>query len=134
MEPEETAAAPLLLRFRSGRTAALVIGGGIGGGMLLLGVATTAASAPSMTAVWNAVLGYGGAILPLLVAAALIAVCRSELWLVPEKKSIRLLTFRPWRRGPSVGRDGPARPGPGSEGVRRGAAQSGRADRHPGLP
>ena len=102
MEPEETAAAPLLLRFRSGRTAALVIGGGIGGGKLLLGVATTAASAPSMAAVWNAVLGYGGAILPLLVAAALIAVCRSELWLVPEKKSIRLLTFRPWRRGPRV--------------------------------
>jgi hypothetical protein len=103
MEPEDTAAAePLLLRLRSGRTAAIVIGGGIGGGMLLLGVATTAASAPNLTAVWNAILGYGAAILPLLVAAALIAVCRSELWLVPEKQSFLLLTFRPWRRGPRV--------------------------------
>ena len=102
MEPEETAAAPLLLRLRSGRTAAFVIGGRIGGGMLLLVVATPDASAPSRAAVWNARLGYGGAILPLLVAAALIAVCRSELWLVPEKQSIRLLTFRPWLRAPRV--------------------------------
>ena len=32
----------------------------------------------------------------------IIAVCRSELWLLPEQKSLRLLTFRPWLRQPRV--------------------------------
>lgn len=102
MEPQGKTAEPVLLRFRSGRTAALVIGGGIGGGMLLLGVGTTAASAHNFTAAWNAFLGYGAAIVPLLIASVIIAVCRSELWLLPEQKSLRLLTFRPWLRQPRV--------------------------------
>ena len=79
-----------------------MIGGGIGGGMLVMGVITAVASAHSFAAAWNAFLGYGAAILPLLVASAIIAVCRSELWLVPEHQSIRLLTFRPWLRQPRV--------------------------------
>ena len=46
MQPDETARPdPLLLRLRSGRTAGLVIGAGIGGGMLLMGVISAAASA-----------------------------------------------------------------------------------------
>ena len=103
MQPEETATTePLLLRLRSGRTAGLVIGGGIGGGMLLMGVISAAASAHSLAAIPGAILGYGGAILPLVIAALIIAVCRSELWLVPEKKIFRMLTYRPWLRAPRV--------------------------------
>lgn len=103
MQTEETAPAePLLLRLRSGRTAGLVIGGGIGGGMLLMGVISAAASAQSLAAIPGAFVGYGGAVLPLIVAAVIIAVCKSELWLVPEKKIFRMLTYRPWLRGPRV--------------------------------
>lgn len=103
MQSEEMAPAePVLLRLRSGRTAGLVIGGGIGGGMLVMGIVSTAASAHSLSAIPGAIVGYGGAILPLVIAAILIAVCRSELWLVPEKKTLRMLTFRPWLRTPRV--------------------------------
>jgi hypothetical protein len=94
--------APILLRLRSGKTAALVIAGGFGGGTLVLGTASTAASAARGTAIVSALLGYGIAILPLLVLAAIIAVCRSELWLVPESRTLRMLTYRPWRRLPRV--------------------------------
>lgn len=103
MQPDETARPdPLLLRLRSGRTAGLVIGAGIGGGMLLMGVISAAASAHSLAAIPSALLGYGGAILPLVIAAVIIAVCKSELWLVPDERIFRMLTYRPWLRAPRV--------------------------------
>lgn len=95
-------AEPMLLRLRSGKTAALVIGGGMGGGTILLGVGSTAASAVKGGAILGALLGYAVAVLPLLVLAAIVAVCKSELWLLPEKRTIRMLTYRPWLRTPRV--------------------------------
>jgi hypothetical protein len=97
-----TSTDPILLRLRSGKTAALVIGGGIGGGTLLLGVGSTAASALRGGAVLGALLGYGVAVLPILLFAAIVAVCKSELWLLPEQRTIRMLTYRPWLRAPRV--------------------------------
>ena len=95
-------AEPMLLRLRSGKTAAIVIAAGFGGGTMLLGVASTAASAMRGGALLGAILGYGIAVLPLLALAGIIAVCKSELWLVPESKSFRMLTYRPWRLAPRV--------------------------------
>lgn len=93
---------PMLLRLRSGKIAALVIAAGFGGGTILLGVATTAASALRGGALLGALVGYGIAVLPLLALAGLIAVCKSELWLVPETGTFRMLTYRPWRLSPRV--------------------------------
>jgi len=93
---------PVLLRLRSGKTAALVIAVGFGGGTLIMGTASTAASAAKGGAILGAILGYGVAVLPLLALAAIIAACRSELWLLPENKTLRLLTFRPWRLTPRI--------------------------------
>lgn len=95
-------AEPILLRLRSGKTAALVIGGGIGGGTVLLGVGSAAASAMRGGAILGALVGYGVAVLPLLLFAALVAVCKSELWLLPEERTLRMLTYRPWLRKPRV--------------------------------
>ncbi|MBK8259068.1 MAG: hypothetical protein IPK82_41220 [Polyangiaceae bacterium] len=93
---------PILLRLRSGKIAAAVIGFGIGGGTLLLGVASTAASAAKGAAVMGAIVGYGLAVLPLFVVAGVIAVCKSELWLLPQARTLRMLTYRPWLRSPRV--------------------------------
>ncbi|MEZ4302636.1 MAG: hypothetical protein R3B70_47355 [Polyangiaceae bacterium] len=93
---------PMLLRLRTGRVAAAVVGLGMGGGTLLLGVASTAASAARGGAIAGAFIGYGIAILPLVLLAAIVAVCKSELWLLPTQKTIRLLTYRPWLRTPRV--------------------------------
>lgn len=103
-EPVETASVtdPILLRLRSGKTAALVIGGGLGGGTILLGVGSTAASAMRGGAILGALVGYALAVLPLLALAAIVAVCKSELWLLPEQRSLRMLTYRPWLRRPRV--------------------------------
>jgi hypothetical protein len=103
--PEEAAAPPaepMLLRLRSGKTAALVVGLGMGGGTLVMGVASTAASAAKGGALVGAFIGYGIAVLPLLLLAAIVAVCKSELWLVPETRTLRMLTYRPWLRRPRV--------------------------------
>lgn len=93
---------PMLLRLRSGRTAALVVGGGMGGGTIVMGVASTAASAMRGGAILGALVGYTLAVLPLLILAAIVAVCKSELWLLPEQRALRLLTYRPWLRQPRV--------------------------------
>jgi hypothetical protein len=93
---------PMLLRLRSGKTAALVIALGFGGGTIIMGVGSTAASAARGNALLGALVGYGIAVLPLLALAAIIAVCKSELWLFPETRSLRLLTYRPWRLGPRI--------------------------------
>ena len=92
---------PILLRRRTGRTAALVIALGFGGTTLLLGVGGAVLSG-SRGAVIPALLGYSLATLPLFALAAVIAVCRSELWLLPEERVLHLLTFRPWRLRPRV--------------------------------
>ena len=93
---------PMLLRLRSGKTAALVVGVGMGGGTIVMGVASTAASAAKGGAIVGALIGYGLAVLPLVLLAVIVAVCKSELWLVPETRTLRMLTFRPWLRQPRV--------------------------------
>ncbi len=92
---------PILLRRRTGRTAALVIALGFGGTTLLLGVGGAVLSG-SRGAVIPALLGYSLATLPLFALAAVIAACRSELWLLPQERVLHLLTFRPWRLQPRV--------------------------------
>ena len=92
---------PILLRRRTGRTAALVIAVGFCGTTLLLGVGGAVLSG-SRAAVIPAILGYSLATLPLFLLAAVIAVCRSELWLLPKERVLHLLTFRPWRLQPHV--------------------------------
>lgn len=104
MQPDETtspAVEPMLLRLRTGKTAALVIALGFGGGTIVLGVGTVAASG-NFRAMLSAFLGYGLAVVPLLVLAGVIAVCKSELWLLPDKGTLRMLTYRPWRLSPRV--------------------------------
>lgn len=93
---------PILLRLRSGKTAALVIGGGMGGGTVLLGVGSAAASAMRGGAILGALVGYAVAVLPLVLLAVIVAVCKSELWLLPEQRTLRMLTYRPWLRTPRV--------------------------------
>lgn len=95
-------ARPMLLRLRSGKTAALVIALGFGGGMTLLGVGSAALSPLPGFSLFAALKGYLLATAPLFLLAAIIALCRSELWLDPEAKALRLLTFRPWRIRPRV--------------------------------
>lgn len=68
---------------------------------LLLGVGGAVLSG-SRGAILPALLGYSLATLPLFLLAAVVAVCRSELWLLPKERVLHLLTFRPWRRGPRV--------------------------------
>ena len=92
---------PILLRRRTGRTAALVIAAGFCGTTLLLGVGGAALSG-SRGAILPALLGYSLATLPLFLLAGVIAVCRSELWLLPKERVLHLLTFRPWRLQPRV--------------------------------
>jgi hypothetical protein len=104
--------APILLRLRSGKTAARVIALGFGGGTMFIGLASLASQiarhagglggVPIAAALRGVLVGYGLAALPFLALAAGVALCRSELWLVPEARAFRLLTYRPWRRGPRV--------------------------------
>jgi hypothetical protein len=93
---------PILLRYRSGKTAAAAIALGFGGGTLLLGVVSFASEAMRGARIGGILIGYGVAALPFFVLAGLVAVCRSELWLLPEERAFRLLTFRPWRLGPRI--------------------------------
>lgn len=74
---------------------------GFGGTVLVLGVGGALLSG-SRSAVIPALLGYSLATLPLFALAAVIAVCRSELWLLPKERVLHLLTFRPWRLQPRV--------------------------------
>lgn len=92
---------PILLRRRTGRTAGLVVALGFGGTTLVLGVGGALLSG-SRGAVLPALLGYSLATLPLFLLAAIIAVCRTELWLLPKERVLHLLTFRPWRLEPRV--------------------------------
>jgi hypothetical protein len=93
---------PILLRLRSGKTAALVIALGFGGGLTLLGVGSAALSPLEGFSIFTALKGYLLATSPLFALAAIIALCRSELWLDPEARSLRMLTFRPWLFRPRV--------------------------------
>lgn len=93
---------PLLLRLRSGKTAARVVAFGFGGGTMLLGAGSLASAAVRGMNILPGLLGYALGALPFFVLGGVIALCRSELWFVPEARSFRLLTFRPWRLGPRV--------------------------------
>ena len=93
---------PFLVFRRTGKTIALVLAGGFGGGTVLLGL-MSAASALNSAAILPAVKGYLLAALPFFVAGALLATCRRELWVVPDAKAVRMLTFRPWHfSGPRI--------------------------------
>lgn len=100
--PAAGEAKPILLRLRSGKTAALVIALGFGGGLVLLGVGSAALSPMPGLSVLAALKGYLLATSPLFLLAAIVALCRSELWLDPAARAFRLLTFRPWRLRPVV--------------------------------
>lgn len=94
---------PFLVSRRSGRTIAMVVGLGFGGGTMLLGVTSAAAGALNATAILPAVWGYFVASIPFFVFGAIVAACRRELWVVPEQQALKMLTFRPWLiRGPRV--------------------------------
>ncbi len=76
---------------------------GIGGGLLVMGIVSAVAGSFHAGAVWPAIKGYVLALLPLFVFGAVLAACRRELWLLPEERVLRMLTFRPWLfRGPRV--------------------------------
>jgi hypothetical protein len=101
MESRQTE--PLLIRRKSGRTFGAVIAFGIGGGLFVLGVLSAIAGSVQVGAIWPAISGYLLALLPLFAVAAVLAACRRELWLLPEQRVLRMLTFRPWLiRGPRV--------------------------------
>lgn len=88
---------------RTGRTIAAVLALGFGGGTLLLGLGSTVADAPNLHATLAAGRGYLLATLPFFLAAAVLYVCKRELWFLPEVRAFRMLTFRPWRlKGPQV--------------------------------
>jgi hypothetical protein len=96
---------------RTGKTIAAVLAGGFGGGTVLLGVGSAVAEALTSTAsastgaraILPALQGYLLASSPFFLLALLIALCRRELWFLPELGVFRMLTFRPWLlRGPRV--------------------------------
>jgi hypothetical protein len=94
---------PFLVFRRTGRTIAAVLALGFGGGTLLLGLGSTVADAPNLHATLAAGRGYLLATLPFFLAAAVLYVCKRELWFLPEVRAFRMLTFRPWRlSGPQV--------------------------------
>ena len=93
---------PMLLRLRSGRIAAAALVFGFGGGTMLIGLGTVVACAASGLPALATLVGYGLVALPFVALGVVVALCRSELWLVPESRAIQLLTFRPWRRAPRV--------------------------------
>ena len=78
-----------------------MIGPGIGGLPLVLGVGGAVLSGRA-GAILPALFGYALATSPLFLLAAVVAVCKTELWLLPEQRVLHLLTFRPWRLEPRV--------------------------------
>lgn len=90
---------PMLIMRRTGRTIAIVLAAGFGGGTMLLGLASALASALRAGALWPALWGYFLAALPFFLAGAVLAMCRRELWFVPQHRAFRMLTYRPWRLG-----------------------------------
>ncbi len=95
-------AEPMLLRLRTGKIAARVISYGFGGGTMLLGIGSVLVGRAHGGGVLGGIVAYALGALPFFLLGGVVARCRSELWLVPEAKAFRLLTFRPWRRGPRV--------------------------------
>jgi hypothetical protein len=94
---------PVLVFRKTGRLVALVIGVGFGGGTLLMGVVSALGEAMRAEALAPALRGYFLAALPFFAGAAVLWVCRRELWFVPEARAFRMLTYRPWRfSGPRV--------------------------------
>ena len=85
---------PFLVSRRSGRTIAMVVGLGFGGGTMLLGVTSAAAGALNAAAILPALWGYFVASIPFFAFGAILAACRRELWVVPEQQALKMLTFR----------------------------------------
>lgn len=75
---------------------------GFGGGTLVLGAGGVLLSRAPLGTMLPTLLGYLIATSPLFLLAALVAVCKSELWLLPEARALRLLTYRPWLLRPRV--------------------------------
>lgn len=96
------APSPLLLRLRSGKTAARVIAFGFGGGTMLLGAASLAGAAMKGANILPGLLGYALGASPLFLLALIVGLCKNELWFDPDARAFRLLTYRPWRLGPRV--------------------------------
>ncbi|HEY4120225.1 MAG TPA: hypothetical protein VGM56_20310 [Byssovorax sp.] len=94
-------AQPMLLRVRSGKTAAKVLAFGFGGATLLIGVGNLVAGWGSVSPL-GLLVGYALAATPFVLLGAIVAACKQELWLVPDLGALRLLTFRPWLRAPRV--------------------------------
>jgi hypothetical protein len=97
---------PFLVFRRTGKTIAKVLAFGFGGGTVLLGLTTSAASF-SLAALAGAARGYGLAALPFFAGAAILAACWRELWVLPPEGDkagvLRMVTYRPWMlRGPRV--------------------------------
>jgi hypothetical protein len=94
---------PFLVFRRTGRFIAAVLALGFGGGTLLLGIGSTMIAAPSLHALWGSFRSYLLVTLPFFLAGGILALCRRELWFVPELRAFRMLTFRPWLfSGPRV--------------------------------
>jgi len=74
----------------------------IGIGLTLLGVGSAAFSPLPGFSLFATLKGYLLATSPLFLLAAIIGLCRSELWLDPEARMLRMLTFRPWLFRPRV--------------------------------
>ncbi len=92
----------MLLRLRSGKIAAAVLAFGFGGGTMLMALGTAASAAFQGLPFLGSLVGYAIAASPFVLLGAIVALCRTELWLVPEERALRLLTYRPWRRGPRI--------------------------------
>src|SRR3954462_210281 len=98
---------PMLLRARSGKIAARAIAWGFGGGTMLLGTVSVLAGAVrgggvAAANVVGGLVGYAVFAMPFFLLSAVVALGKSELWFAPEARAFRLLTFRPWRHGPTI--------------------------------
>ena len=94
---------PFLVFRRTGRAIAAVVAFGFGGGTVIMGVATSLASAMRLGAFLPAFTGYFLAASPFFLFGWILSRCRRELWFVPEASAFRMLTYRPWLlKGPRV--------------------------------
>ena len=94
---------PFLVSRRTGKTIAKVVAFGFGGATVVLGLATTFGVAFSLQALFGAFRGYFLAAIPFFLFGGVLALCKRELWFVPEAEAFRMLTFRPWQlKGPRV--------------------------------
>jgi hypothetical protein len=92
----------MLLRLRTGKIGAAVLIFGIAGGTMLLATGTAVQFAAKGLPFVEPWLGFALCVSPFVLAGIVVAFCRSELWLLPEERALRLLTYRPWLRRPRI--------------------------------